>query len=304
MRTTKDTPVSITPRALEAATLHAISERNAGKEACGFIVGRDGVGERVIRLVNHHDNPARNYRMADTAVMEVFHEIDRTGEEVVTHYHSHPHDEPKPSIADLQDKDHSHAYLIIGFDGEQPRAKAYRMDLEAIGVPRATEVLLHLSEDGQAYTPAPPKVAWALTEGNTVRLSYVRHGHNALRQVVAVITRSTPSAVYLKPERPGRNIPQSLPVERILAAEVINESPMAQALRHRTAVQARRLAQLITQGPGQDVAEIVQILAAAYPIKFVKPPLPQEEPPATPVKPDRPLVASTSRALAKPVIIG
>lgn len=292
-RVTKDMPLSITPRALEAATLHAISEKSLGREACGFIVGRGGVGERVIRLKNHHLEPARNYRMADTAVLAVFDEIDGTGEEVVSHYHSHPHDDPIPSPDDLKVDDHTHGYLIIGFDGDQPRAKAYRMDLQAIGVPRATEVLLHLSEDGQAYTPAPPKVSWALTEGNTVKVTYTRHGHVQRRTVIAVITRSTPTTIYIKPERPGRNIPQSLPVNRLLTVEVMKEAPLAQALRQRTVVQARRLAQMIAQGPSDDVAEVVQILAAAYPMRdnraAVDPPV---------ITPD------ATGILPRPVIIG
>jgi [CysO sulfur-carrier protein]-S-L-cysteine hydrolase len=298
----KDAPLSITPLALEVAARHAIKERTAKKEACGFIVGRNGVGERVIPLLNHHEQPMLHYRMSDTAVLEVFAEVDRTGEDVVAHYHSHPFTRPLPSDNDLQVKDHSHGYLIIGFDEQQPRAKAYRMDLEAIGVPRATEVLLHLAVDGEAYTPKPPQVAWSLTEGNTVRLQYVRHGHTARRSVVAIITRSTPTTVYLKPERPGRNIPQSLPVTRILHAEVLNESAAARHLRNVTAVQARRLAQLISQGPAEDVAEIVEILAAAYPLRLGRPPLPDApEPPATPVS--APLQSQTGM-IAKPVIIG
>lgn len=302
-RIMKNQPVSITPHALESATLHCIAEKSANREACGFIVGRDGVGERAIRLVNHHEDQASNYRMADAAVVGVFNEVDETGEDVVAHYHSHPSGEAIPSDDDLQVRDHSHAYVIIGFDNNQPRAKAYRMDLEAIGVPRATEVLIHLSEDGLPYTPAPPKVAWSLTEGNTVRLGYVRHGHVQKRSVVAVISRATPTTVYLTPERPGRNIPQSLPISRIQSAEVLKESALAKQLRQRTITQARRLVQLLAQGPGQDVAEIVEILAAAYPIN-----LGRSAGPSTPDDPqDRAVSVKPVKAtgiLARPVIIG
>jgi hypothetical protein len=220
-------------------------------------------------------------------------EMDRTGEEIVAHYHSHPTGQPIPSPGDLENREHGHAYVIIGFDDEQPRAKAYRLDLEAIGVPRATEVLIYLAEDGQPYTPKPPEVPWALTEGNKVRLGYIRQGHTERRTVVAIISRATPTTIHLTPSLRGRNIPQSLPVNRILSAEVLQESDVAKSLRMATVRQARRAAQLIQQGPGDDVAEIAAILAAAYPLRLGNVTLVEDEEPLPRALPQ-----------AKPVVIG
>lgn len=107
-------------------------------EVCGVIVGRGVRATRVIRCRNvAEDARASGHlrRSAETGYVidplqlrDVYTEIDRTGEQVLAYYHSHPaYAAPRPSHTDVRDaraSGENAATLFVVIHGGEARAFA------------------------------------------------------------------------------------------------------------------------------------------------------------------------------------
>lgn len=269
------TPLSITPDALRVAVTYCNSVKSDdGIEACGLIFGSEGVARRVVPIPNVHPDPVHNFAMQESSVLQWMRDADDRGDDLVSVFHSHPFSASIPSESDKATPDAgpgSPAYLIVGLaDPNTPSCRAWRIDLEYIGTPRATEVLIHISDDGQAFAAAPPLVPWALTPGNKVLLTYQRPGHHNRRTITTEINGHSDDVgetgkiqLSLTP-RQGTD-PKVMLLERIRAVRVLRESPSAGRVRQRSALYARALAHCVEHDEFSQAADYARYLTAAYP---------------------------------------
>lgn len=269
------TPVSLTPDAIKAMIQHAVhAKQNEAGEACGFIFGNDGVGQRAVAILNVHSDPASNFQMSDQGVIEAMIEADTAGEELIAVYHSHPASDPIPSDNDKATPDvgpGSPVYLIVSLkEPDRPVTAAWRIDLPFIGSPRATQVAIHASMDGEPYIANPPLTPWAVTVGNKVALTYQRPGHVNQRTIVCEITGAKgsleePGKVTLSLKSAVGTDPKVMLVERIKAARVLRESPAAGRVRQRVAAYGRALATTAEHSGFNEIGKYTAFIDAAFP---------------------------------------
>lgn len=272
------TPVSLSPELIKQIIAHANYAKNdSGSEACGLIFGQEGVGVRYVAVRNVHPDSAKNFLMDAEAVIASMEEADAAGEELVAVFHSHPSAAPIPSEGD-KSTPHigpgSPVYLIVGLeDPQHPLLAAWRMDLPFLGQPRATQVQIHASADGQPHIANPPLTPWSLTPGNKVALTYQRPGHANQRTIICEITSATPGTemgagpgkVKLDLKSARGTDPKSILVERVKAVRVLRESPQAGRVRQRVAAYGRSLADVAEQGGFNDVSKYSAFVVAAFP---------------------------------------
>lgn len=102
----------------QAAALIAHALADAPREACGAIVGRDGVAARIVPIANTADDPVRHYLMEPSALARVLIGAEREGLSVIGWYHSHPDGEAIPSPADRRAATYPDTpYVIVGLRG-------------------------------------------------------------------------------------------------------------------------------------------------------------------------------------------
>ena len=88
------------PEMLAAIGEHA--RRDAPRECCGVIAGRDGVPNRLYALRNIAEGN-RLYEIDPIQLMELeFNELEKDGSEIVAIYHSHPTSPAYPSRTDVE----------------------------------------------------------------------------------------------------------------------------------------------------------------------------------------------------------
>jgi proteasome lid subunit RPN8/RPN11 len=113
-------------------------------EACGLVAGRDGVVEKVYRMMNVRAGPA-SYEMDPQEQFRVMKEIREAGGSLLGIYHSHPGGPAYPSITDVEKaywpgtlfpNFPEAVYVIVSLrDRQRPVVKGY-----AIGDGRVREV--------------------------------------------------------------------------------------------------------------------------------------------------------------------
>lgn len=273
--TISNEPLSITPNAL-AAVIDACTyaKRWNGGEACGFVFGNDGVARRVVAIKNVSDQPHDEYEMSTEGILASMAIADQRDEDLLAVYHSHVASVAIPSEHDLATPDHKSAYLIVSLkDPRQPSARAWRIGLEYIGQPQATEVLIHVTDDGAAFSESsPPGVPWALTQGNKVQITYRRAGPAAegeseertnRRYTATIDGYGTDGILNVTPKSTG--YPRFMPLERIVAVKVLAESPLAARVRQKSLIYARGLANALSKENFTDAALYAAYLAAAFP---------------------------------------
>ena len=107
---------------LDALIAHAHEE--APNECCGYVRGRDGLIEEVVRSENLRASPY-GYELDSKSLLKV-NELDDDGHEVGI-YHSHPKSAAEPSQTDINLAHYPHwTYLIVSLAGE-PEVRAWRI---------------------------------------------------------------------------------------------------------------------------------------------------------------------------------
>ncbi len=98
-------------------------------ECCGCIGGVIEKAKNIYRLRNVAENPLNTYSAAVEDLFVTQKLMRERGEELIAIYHSHPRvSNPRPSETDVALAYYPSAvYLIIGFDGDAPVLKAFRI---------------------------------------------------------------------------------------------------------------------------------------------------------------------------------
>lgn len=87
------------PRALVDQVL-AHARRDHPDEACGIIVGKDGVATRLVEMENADRSPT-GFTFDSAQWLTVYREVDDADEELLVVYHSHTATEAYPSRTDV-----------------------------------------------------------------------------------------------------------------------------------------------------------------------------------------------------------
>ena len=111
--------------------------RHRPKEACGFLIGRDGVATKTHPMANVHASPS-SYELNPAAQLVLQKQIRRMGLEEMAVYHSHVATQAYPS---RRDRDQATAiqdffdgyYLLVSLEKERPIVRAFQIrDLHVI----------------------------------------------------------------------------------------------------------------------------------------------------------------------------
>ena len=117
-------------RLREEILAHALEE--APREACGVIVGLDGVGERVVRCRNAHPEPTSRYQVHPDDLRAAVSPMIDESRELVAIYHSHPRSQPVPSPTDRADAARwpEPAYVLASWRTGAPELRAFHLEGE------------------------------------------------------------------------------------------------------------------------------------------------------------------------------
>lgn len=117
-------------RLREEILAHALEE--APREACGVIVGLDGVGARVVRCRNAHPEPTSRYQVHPDDLRAAVSPMRDESRELVAIYHSHPRSQPAPSPTDRADAARwpEPAYVLASWRTGAPELRAFRLEGE------------------------------------------------------------------------------------------------------------------------------------------------------------------------------
>ena len=103
-------PVLIPAACHHAMLHHAFQE--LPNECCGVLIGRDQVIERAVPMRNSEPSP-ETYIMDTEEQITLFREMEKTGEQLLGIYHSHPNGPAEPSALDLQFAFHPDTLYVI-----------------------------------------------------------------------------------------------------------------------------------------------------------------------------------------------
>jgi proteasome lid subunit RPN8/RPN11 len=96
------------------AQIHSHLESGYPNEACGVLLGKDGVVTEVVSAGNERTDSARNRYLIDPlAYMKIERAADKRGLQVLGIYHSHPDVAARPSQFDLDNAFPNLIYLIV-----------------------------------------------------------------------------------------------------------------------------------------------------------------------------------------------
>jgi len=103
----------------------AHAQREAPKEACGLISGRDGTAVKAYQITNT-DQSNVTYLMDPKEQFAAFKEMRQAGTELLAIYHSHPATEAYPSPTDKKLAFYPEAYyVIISLAQTEPVVRAF-----------------------------------------------------------------------------------------------------------------------------------------------------------------------------------
>jgi len=95
-------------------------------EACGFLGGKDGIADRLYRMTNAAASPVF-YRPDDREMLAALKDMDDSGLDVASIFHSHVATPAYPSPTDIREAHYPDAvYIIVSLaDREKPHAAGF-----------------------------------------------------------------------------------------------------------------------------------------------------------------------------------
>jgi proteasome lid subunit RPN8/RPN11 len=99
------------PQAMVDAIL-AQARAEYPNEACGVIIGRNGIAERLKPMFNAAASPTF-YEFDPKDLLSLYREVDDNDEEIVVIYHSHTETEAYPSRTEIAPATEFRSYRII-----------------------------------------------------------------------------------------------------------------------------------------------------------------------------------------------
>lgn len=83
------------------------------REICGLLLGRAGVVEEAVPIVNAARDPRRSFLLDPAGHLAASRRARHAGRAIVGHYHSHPGGSAEPSYADAQAAEEQGLYWLI-----------------------------------------------------------------------------------------------------------------------------------------------------------------------------------------------
>ncbi|MGA2603355.1 MAG: M67 family metallopeptidase [Verrucomicrobiia bacterium] len=109
--------------------IHRQLESGYPNEACGVMLGKNGVVTEIVSADNERTDSARNRYLIDPlAYMKIERGADQRGLEVLGIYHSHPDVAARPSQFDLDHAWPNFSYLIVSVvKGKAVESNSWRL---------------------------------------------------------------------------------------------------------------------------------------------------------------------------------
>jgi proteasome lid subunit RPN8/RPN11 len=109
--------------------IHRHLESGYPNEACGVMLGKNGVVTEIVSADNERTDSARNRYLIDPlAYMKIERGADQRGLEVLGIYHSHPDVAARPSQFDLDHAWPNFSYLIVSVvKGKAVESNSWRL---------------------------------------------------------------------------------------------------------------------------------------------------------------------------------
>jgi proteasome lid subunit RPN8/RPN11 len=103
------------------------SQSELPNEACGLLVGKDGLVQKHYPLTNTDRSP-EHFAFDPKEQFQVLKEARAEGLQIVANYHSHPSTPARPSAEDIRlAYDPDIIYIILSLAAETPSIKAFHI---------------------------------------------------------------------------------------------------------------------------------------------------------------------------------
>lgn len=103
------------------------AQLGAPYEICGFIGGHNGQAETVVPVPNASQSPRDHFEFERQAMVSTIITLQRSGQDIIAIYHSHPESAAVPSVRDIQQATWPDAmYVIVGLP-EQSDVRAWSL---------------------------------------------------------------------------------------------------------------------------------------------------------------------------------
>lgn len=109
--------------------IHQHLEGGYPNEACGVMLGKDGIITEIISADNQRNDSARNRYLIDPLIyMKIERDADKRALQVLGIYHSHPDVAARPSQFDLDHAWPNFSYLIVSVaKGKAVESNSWRL---------------------------------------------------------------------------------------------------------------------------------------------------------------------------------
>jgi proteasome lid subunit RPN8/RPN11 len=81
--------------------LREFAEAGIPREVCGLLSGSNGEVKRLYPIPNVAETPETRFVLAPDAFLRAYYTIERSGEDLLAVFHSHPRHAPNPSSTDI-----------------------------------------------------------------------------------------------------------------------------------------------------------------------------------------------------------
>jgi proteasome lid subunit RPN8/RPN11 len=104
--------IEIRQRIINNIKNHAL--KDAPKEACGILVGKNSKVEEIYECKNSSESPETNYVIAPSDLLTTLEDLEKESNDIIGFYHSHPTGPDKPSSIDIDRATwEDHSYVIV-----------------------------------------------------------------------------------------------------------------------------------------------------------------------------------------------
>ncbi|GAV10184.1 M67 family metallopeptidase [Paenibacillus sp. NAIST15-1] len=104
---------------------HCLQEKPL--EACGLLSGNAGIASRCW-IIDNIDRSPVSFTMDMEQLDHALKQMERSGEQLIAVFHSHPASVPYPSIFDIEHAVYPCSYIIVSLSRLRPRVRSYRIE--------------------------------------------------------------------------------------------------------------------------------------------------------------------------------
>ncbi|KJB88711.1 peptidase [Paenibacillus sp. E194] len=96
-------------------------------EACGLLSGNNGLANRCW-IIDNIDRSPVSFTMDMEQLDHALKQMERSGEQIIAVFHSHPASGPNPSVFDIEHAVYPCSYIIVSLSRLRPRVRSYRIE--------------------------------------------------------------------------------------------------------------------------------------------------------------------------------